>query len=713
MKSFLKDKIDLKCIAKTILIPLFSVAIIITIFVITSLNSRSIRIFASFFNKYNIGDIVEEDIYSPLSKEVIDKIKTEKEKKEASLTVIPIFEMNLSQSENNLNIISSLYENYLNDNKENISDNIPIIYQFFSAIISLGYFDKTEIQGLLQNGYSTLKIHNTFGESFNSDKIYPILECATENNIYSLLSVYLKGKVLNTQEEHFISSILSLISSNVHLNYIKTSIEISKAVSEIEPITKHIGVGDIVVHKDSIVTRETIDTLVDLSKVSNFESKTDIIVKSIIILVFSSILFLFLNSYLKNNIRKCLYINFIYISMAVYLLLLGILSYYAKAKYIFASDLLMPQFVIPLLVYNISNKYRLSIYSIFYFALTMMLFQFSGQYSLIRHLMSGIIVITFSKFSTTRVEKMLSYFFCFALEGMFTILSLVLEGYYFYSLITGLIIWVIVFVVGFSLTAIITYIMENVFNLSTINRLEELLYRPNTLLTRYEEACPGSFVHSMLVSKIATAAAENLKLNVPLVTLSAIYHDIGKMEHPQYFIENQVGDNNKHDKINNSISVSLIKSHVAFSISMLKNERFPQELIDIVSQHHGSDTINYFYYEAQREAIKQGGVAEDVNESDFAYDFSPPTSKEAGVLMLADIAEAASRSYISSVLNKGEKLAEDNLKNFIHQLIIQKIENNQLTLSGLTIGDIEKIEEIFSLKIAAENHSRIEYKKVQ
>ena len=144
---------------------------------------------------------------------------------------------------------------------------------------------------------------------------------------------------------------------------------------------------------------------------------------------------------------------------------------------------------------------------------------------------------------------------------------------------------------------------------------------------------------------------------------------------------------------------------------MARDAHLPQEVIDIIGQHHGNDTINYFYYEAQRNMETQGGQKEDVNEADYAYRAEPPETREAALVMLADISEAATRSAKKSFRMKNEVLNEEAIHKILNGLFLSKIKNGQLTDSGLTLGDMATIEDVFTTKLVGINHSRIEYKK--
>ncbi len=177
-----------------------------------------------------------------------------------------------------------------------------------------------------------------------------------------------------------------------------------------------------------------------------------------------------------------------------------------------------------------------------------------------------------------------------------------------------------------------------------------------------------------------------------------MYHDIGKLDHPEYFIENQSGDN-KHDDLKTSLSVAIIKSHVKIGVEKGREAGLPQEVLDIISQHHGNDIIPFFLKEAQEEAANNKNSAK-VKIEDFSYTNSPPQTPEAAIVMLADGVEAASRSMQKPSVQKFEKL--------VYQVIMGKIERKQLFLSRLSLTDLDLIAANFVQTLVGRSHRRLD-----
>jgi putative nucleotidyltransferase with HDIG domain len=173
------------------------------------------------------------------------------------------------------------------------------------------------------------------------------------------------------------------------------------------------------------------------------------------------------------------------------------------------------------------------------------------------------------------------------------------------------------------------------------------------------------------------------------------YHDIGKMDNPDYFIENQT-DHNRHDDIAPRLSATVIRSHVKLGVEKARSLGLPSDVVDIVAEHHGNSLIMWFYKKASQQE-------DQVNSDDFAYPGTPPHSRESAVVMLADVTEAAVRTMIKPTVAKMEK--------FIQQLFDDKVEAGQLAQSDLTFRDLETIKKAFVKVLAGYYHSRIEYPK--
>ena len=237
--------------------------------------------------------------------------------------------------------------------------------------------------------------------------------------------------------------------------------------------------------------------------------------------------------------------------------------------------------------------------------------------------------------------------------------------------------------------------LEHALNAVTPFRLMELSDLNAPVLRKLFTAAPGSYSHSLMVANLAEQACQDIGANALLARVGAYYHDIGKMENPDYFVENQ-NEHNKHDEIAPRLSATIIRSHVKLGIEKAHSLGLPKDVISIIAEHHGNSIISWFY----NKAVEQG---ETVNAEDFTYPGNPPRSKESAVVMLADITEAAVRTLTKPTAGKIDK--------FIQQLFEDKIDHGQLSESDLSFRELEIIKKAFVKVLAGYYHSRIEYPK--
>ncbi|MDR2484373.1 MAG: HDIG domain-containing protein [Treponema sp.] len=238
--------------------------------------------------------------------------------------------------------------------------------------------------------------------------------------------------------------------------------------------------------------------------------------------------------------------------------------------------------------------------------------------------------------------------------------------------------------------------LEHALNAATAFRLIELSDLNTPLLKRLFTVASGTYSHSIMVANLAEAACQEIGANPLLARVGAYYHDIGKMEQPDYFVENQTSYN-KHNDIPPALSATIIRSHVRIGVEKARSLGLPQEVTDIVAEHHGNSIITWFY----NKALEQDPQADP---EEFSYPGSPPRSRESAAVMLADVSEAAVRTL--------ENPTPARIDQFIQELFDAKVEHGQLAASELTFRDLETIKHAFVQVLAGYYHSRIKYPKL-
>lgn len=284
---------------------------------------------------------------------------------------------------------------------------------------------------------------------------------------------------------------------------------------------------------------------------------------------------------------------------------------------------------------------------------------------------TGIYMITYFAFSIIKMgdasQINWSYFVLFAANGLLSFLSIIL-----------------------------IYMYEKIFGLVSDVTLLELSNTNTKLLRELNEKAPGTFQHSMQVANLAEAAANEIGANSMLVRTGALYHDIGKMINPQYFIENQSTGVNPHNDLSPTDSSRIITDHVIKGIELAKKYKLPDRIIDFIRTHHGTSTTYYFYAKE-----KEMNIDGEVDIKKFQYQGPIPFSRETAILMMCDAAEAASKSL--------KKPTAQSIDNLIEKIVDKQKSDNQFLNSNITFREIEIIKKVIKKKLMNIYHLRVEY----
>jgi putative nucleotidyltransferase with HDIG domain len=238
-------------------------------------------------------------------------------------------------------------------------------------------------------------------------------------------------------------------------------------------------------------------------------------------------------------------------------------------------------------------------------------------------------------------------------------------------------------------------IFESIFDVSTDITLLELSDLNRPLLKRLALEAPGTYHHSIIVANLAEAAAKAIGANVLLARVGAYYHDLGKIEKPEYFVENQTGSRNKHEKLTPSMSALILESHVKEGVEMAREANLPKNVVDFIQEHHGTTLMSYFY----NKALEQGGTQDLMDE--YRYPGPKPRSKETAIAMLADAVEAASRTL--------DDPKPSRMKSLIKKIVDSKLQAGELADSDLTFRELSAIQQSFLPVLISVFHPRVEY----
>jgi hypothetical protein len=252
-------------------------------------------------------------------------------------------------------------------------------------------------------------------------------------------------------------------------------------------------------------------------------------------------------------------------------------------------------------------------------------------------------------------------------------------------------------------------VLGSLFGIVTHLQLQELAHPRQQLLSRLAREAPGTYHHSIIVSNLAESAAEEVGGDPLFARVAVLYHDIGKMKHPTFFIENQTSMGNIHDTLDPHTSADIIIDHVRDGVMMARKARVPRRIVDIIAQHHGTSRVEFFY----RKAIEKDP---NVDELAFRYPGPKPQTKEAAIIMLADAVEAAVRAAASNNRlfravpdGSNRHMESEHLREFVHNIIQARVDDGQLDECPLTYTDVRTVENTFVQILEGIYHPRVEY----
>ncbi len=492
--------------------------------------------------------------------------------------------------------------------------------------------------------------------------------------------------------------IVNSLQQNVIYNFSKTNAVLEQKLNSLLRTHGKIEKSELIVAKGELVNEEVYWKLNSLK--SEFEhSKADelsnlfvIIGKTILVFIIFFVLILFLGIFRQNILNTNNRVVFILITFTS-AVLMGIVPLYINELNVY----LLPFCILPIVIKAFYDE----IMAAFIHILAIILIGFSvpnGFEFVYIQSIAGLIAV-FSLVNLKKRSQLLGTAAIILVTYSIAHLSIIMmqEGTWHNIELSNF----YAFGGAATLTLLsypLIYIFEKLFGFLSDVTLMELSDTNSPLLRDLATKTPGTFQHSIQVANLAENAIQKIGGNPLLVRTGALYHDIGKMESPQYFIENQISGYNPHDDIEPEESGEIIINHVINGIELAKKHNLPEVLIDFIRTHHGTSMVKYFYYKA-----KENEGNNPVDEKEFTYPGPIPFSKETAVLMMADACEAASRSL--------KEYSSESVSNLIDSLIEGQANEGQFQNADITYKDITLIKGIFKKMIMNIYHVRIEYPK--
>lgn len=534
-------------------------------------------------------------------------------------------------------------------------------------------------------------------------KIINIIDKVYEKNINENDEAALQGargavilEIDALKLENEVSSVLksvvqTQIKANVFFDEEKTNEAIQEAQKSISKVI--IKQNQIIVKEGEPVTQEQIDILSDLGML-NDENATVYVYVYLALAVFLSIVLFLQYNYIRLNYKEI----FKSTKKLILISVINLISLILARTIGIISPLLIPFACAPMMLALLFN-YKISLaLSTLNIIIISALTGFDVQVMLLG-IVSSVLGATLLKKMQQRNELLYSTVYIAVIGAILTLSTGILIS----SNLGDVLIKGGITVVGGLLSGIfalgILPFLESTFNEVTTLKLLELSNPNNPLLKRLLMEASGTYHHSMLVANLAEMAAEEVGANSVITRIGCYYHDIGKIERPYFFGENQMGGENPHNNITPNLSTMIIKSHVKDGLELAKKHNLPKVIQDIIAEHHGKTLVKYFYYTMKNNTEDPN----EINVEDYMYEGPIPSSKEAGIVMLSDSVEAAVRSI--------KEPNKDKINEMVNSIIDDKLSSGQLNNCNLTLKDIEKIRICFLTTLNGIYHHRIEYPK--
>ncbi|MCF8716403.1 HDIG domain-containing protein [Joostella atrarenae] len=582
--------------------------------------------------------------------------------------------------------------------------------QKFSSYFSEEEIDKRELEQLRSYGKELLTNIYTKGvvqndADYSGDKVVNVVKGNEEKTVLygsfvrlsqldKIIDAYLTEKDIVAYKDLYNSIYFDIIQPNVFFDEVLTEKTLESEIAKVTTTRGNIDKGKRIVAKGEVVEGEKYNILNSLrreyqSKLWN-ENNYNWIVFGYTILVGLTLLMLllFLQKYRQEVFENNNKVTFIFFNILVVIFLTTTVVKF-NVQYVYV----VPLCIMPLILKAFFDP-RLGLFT---HVLTVLLLGFivpnSFEYVFLQ-VIAGIVTIQtiselhkranlFISVAQITLVYIIAYFAFYIIhEGNFDNIHWVNFGLFILNGLATL--------AAFPLI----YIYEKLFSLVSDVSLLELSDTNSKLLKELSDKAPGTFHHSLQVANLAEAAANEIGANSMLVRVGALYHDIGKMNNPAYFTENQTTSVNPHNELSPVESAKIIINHVIEGIELAKKHNLPDRVIDFIRTHHGTSVVYYFYRMAH-------DMDESVNKDDFQYPGPIPYSKETAILMMSDSVEAASKSLKNPTFSI--------INDFVDKIINKQIEDKQFLNANITFKEIEQIKKVLKQKLTNIYHLRIEY----
>ena len=558
------------------------------------------------------------------------------------------------------------------------------------SVYDKGFIEATS-QGIVsdKNSIIALKTENQVQDILYNNLLY-------SKDVFELIKRRLGAQPYNYFQNINLTILSEIIKPNVSYDKEFTKKVIDETLNTISLTKGKVSLGELIILKGDIVEGKKMSILYSLKGQSESKLWTKanyywiVLGYTILVSLALLMLLLFLQKYRKEIFENNTKVTFIFFNVSLMILIQTLVVKY-NSDYLYV----VPLSILPIVLKAFFDA-RLGLFT---HVLTVLLLGFIVPDSfefIYLHIIAGIVTIL----TVSELYKRANLFISI---GQITLIYMI--TYLAFSIIkegnASQINWEYLMMFGANgllsfLSLFFIYSYEKMFGLVSDVTLLELSNTNTKLLRELNEKAPGTFQHSMQVANLAEAAANEIGANSMLVRTGALYHDIGKILNPMYFIENQSTDVNPHNDLSPTDSAKIITDHVIKGIELAKQYRLPDRIIDFIRTHHGTSLVYYFYVKE-----KELSPEDEVDIKKFQYKGPVPFSRETAILMICDAAEAASKSL--------QLPSAQSIDDLINKIVEKQKLDNQFINSDITFREIEKIKKVIKRKLMNIYHVRVEY----
>ena len=636
------------------------------------------------------GDVSPEDILAPRAVTYVSKIRTEEERDKAEAAVEDVYDpadakvarQQVTRARLICNYIDSVrHDDYADpQRKKELIEAIPDLDFSPAAVENILSLDDQSWEMVVNEALYVLD--QVMREEIRENQLIEM-----RRKVPSLISLGLSEE----QAEIASELVKSLIVPNSFYNAEKTEEKRAKAREAVKPVRRTIAKGEAILREGDIVTPLHLEALEALGLRQRGIEWRDIVGTILFVVLIVSTL----ESYLLR-FRPGFWANQRQILLLSFIIILSVLAAKLMVPGHTVLPYLLPLASVPMLLTTLLGPHVAMMVAIL-LSLTVG-FLAGGSLELTTFALVGGLVASLSLYRVERLNAFLRAGAYVALANFGVVLAFRLQSHDYDML--GLLTLAAASVVNGGLSTSLTlagfFLLSNVFGITTSLQLMELARPNHPLFQQLLLKAPGTYHHSIIVSNMAEQAAEQIGADPLLARVGAYYHDIGKILRPYFFVENQMDEVDAHKGLDPNTSAQIVISHTKDGLELAKKYKLPKRIRDIIAQHHGTTLATYFYHQAC-----QAGNEEGVREEEYRYPGPKPQTREAAIVMLADMVEAAVRANRPS--------SPKDIERLVQKIINDRLLSGELDECDLTMRDLDKIKSVFINVLQGIFHPRIKY----